>query len=84
MQKMVQCGIILNTTHYTLNTRSPICDLQWVPHKKTSILENSHRYFHVLHIGKIIWEDEIITEGPRVPCKCNTTYTTDETSGEIH
>lgn len=84
MQKMAQFGFVLKTTHYTLNTRSLIRILQWVPHNKTLILENSHGYLRVLHIGKIICEDGIITEGPRLTRKCNITYMIDETSGEIH
>jgi len=81
---MAQFAFALKTTHYTLNTRSPICILQWVPHNKTLILENSHGYLRVLHVGKIIWEDGINTEEPRLPRKCNITYMIDETSGEIH
>ena len=53
-------------------------------HNKTLILEKIHGYLHVLHVGKTIWEDGIITEKPKLPCKCNITYMTDETSGEIH
>lgn len=34
--------------------------------------------------GKIIWEDGIITEGPRLPRKCHVTYVIDENSGEIY
>lgn len=55
-----------------------------MPHNKTLILENSHGYLCVLNVGKIIREDGMITEGPRLPCKCNATYMIDENSGEIH
>lgn len=72
-KKKAQFVFVLKTIHCTLNTISPICILQWVSYNKTLILENSHGYLCVLDVGKIIWENGIITEGPRLPCKCNVT-----------